>query len=140
MTGIETVIGLDVGSVRTGVAIGNTLARLARPLATVDTNDFATQFTAIVSQEKPTVIVVGLPRNLAGDSTAQTVFVEDFARKHLAGQTVVWQDEAVTSQQAEAELTKRGKPFVKGDIDALAASYILQDYLDSLPVLGKATV
>jgi putative Holliday junction resolvase len=134
MTAIETVIGLDVGSVRTGVAVGNSVARIARPLATLDTNNFATQFAVIVAQEKPTVVVVGLPRNLSGDATAQTAFVQEFVREHLAGQTIVWQDEAVTSQQAEAELTKRGKPFSKGDIDALAASYILQDYLDTMPV------
>jgi RNase H-fold protein (predicted Holliday junction resolvase) len=43
-----------------------------------------------------------------------------------------WQDEAVTSAQAEAELVQRKKPYTKGDIDALAAVYILNDYLSEL--------
>ncbi|MCX6728115.1 MAG: Holliday junction resolvase RuvX, partial [Candidatus Saccharibacteria bacterium] len=43
------------------------------------------------------------------------------------------QDEALTSVKAEEELKSRGMPFEKGDIDALAATYILQDFLDELP-------
>jgi RNase H-fold protein (predicted Holliday junction resolvase) len=39
------------------------------------------------------------------------------------------QDEAVTSKRAEAELEARGKPYQRGDIDALAATYILEDFL-----------
>jgi RNase H-fold protein (predicted Holliday junction resolvase) len=42
---------------------------------------------------------------------------------------VVFQDEALTSRKAESELNKRGKPYAKGDVDALAATYILEDYL-----------
>ncbi len=43
------------------------------------------------------------------------------------------QDEAVTSKHAEAELESRGKPYERGDIDALAATYILQDWLAENP-------
>ena len=42
---------------------------------------------------------------------------------------VYFQDEAVTSKQAEAELQARGKHYEKSDIDALAATYILEDWL-----------
>jgi RNase H-fold protein (predicted Holliday junction resolvase) len=42
---------------------------------------------------------------------------------------ISWQDEAVTSVRAEEELRARGKPYVREDIDALAATYILEDYL-----------
>lgn len=137
MAGLQTIIGLDVGTVRTGVAIGNTVARMARPLTTIDTNDFAAAFKALAEREQPDTIVVGLPRNLSGNSTQQTAFVEAFAQQYLAAYSIVWQDEALTSRQAEAELAGHGKPFTKGDIDALAASYILQDYLSSLPVSSE---
>jgi RNase H-fold protein (predicted Holliday junction resolvase) len=45
------------------------------------------------------------------------------------GFKVIFQDEAVTSKQAVSELISRGKAYVKEDIDALAAAYILEDYL-----------
>ena len=75
--------------------------------------------------------MVGLPRGLDGQRTAQTEEVEAFARGlgERFGLPVHMQDEAVTSKQAEAELEARGKPYGKGDIDALAATYILQDWL-----------
>jgi RNase H-fold protein (predicted Holliday junction resolvase) len=44
------------------------------------------------------------------------------------------QDEAVTSLQATAELSSRGKPYSKAAIDALAATYILDDFLHSLKI------
>jgi RNase H-fold protein (predicted Holliday junction resolvase) len=40
----------------------------------------------------------------------------------------------VTSKQAEAELSSRGKPYSKADIDALAATYILDDFLHQLKI------
>ena len=42
---------------------------------------------------------------------------------------VVFQDEALTSVKARDELDARKKPYEKGDIDKLAACYILEDYL-----------
>jgi len=77
--------------------------------------------------------VVGLPRGMQGQHTAQTAEAEAFAKSLRAqsGLPVHMQDEAVTSKQAEDELKGRGKPYGKGDIDALAATYILQDWLAS---------
>jgi RNase H-fold protein (predicted Holliday junction resolvase) len=37
----------------------------------------------------------------------------------------------LTSKLAETELEKRGKPYKKSDIDALAATYILDDYISA---------
>ena len=138
MTGhIHTIVALDVGMVRTGVAIGNSLARLARPLVTLPTDQFAAAFAELAKQESPDIVVVGLPRNLSGQPTQQTAYVEDFVRQQLATYTVVFQDEAVTSKKAEAELAARKKPYTKADIDALAATYILQDYFDTQPVEAR---
>ena len=72
-----------------------------------------------------------MPRGLDGQETAQTTYARTTART-LAGQLqlpLYLIDEAVTSKQAKAELEARRKPYVKGDIDALAATYILDDYL-----------
>lgn len=125
----SNILSLDVGERRVGVAIANVIAKLPRPLTTLDnTDDIWEQIKQLVAEHDVETIVVGLPRNLSGDDTAQTHYVRSFAEK-LAEYTVVFQDEALTSHKAEKELNSRGKPFAKGDIDALAATYILEDYL-----------
>jgi putative Holliday junction resolvase len=72
-----------------------------------------------------------LPRGLDGQETTQTKIVEAFIYqlKSKIDLPIHIQDEAVTSKQAEAELQARGQGYNKEDIDALAATYILQDWL-----------
>jgi putative Holliday junction resolvase len=129
-----SILALDVGDARVGVAIASSAARLPRPLTTLERGDkFFEQLKAVVEYEFVNSIVVGLPRNLNGQETDQTASVQTFVRE-LKGHfdlDIHFQDEAVTSKQAEAELDKRGKPYKRGDIDALAATYILEDYLAS---------
>lgn len=129
---MQSVLALDVGTVRVGVARGSLETRLASPFTTLDTDRFTEQFAQVMVQEQPVAVVVGLPRNLSGEDTPQTTYVREFAAKNLADITVVWQDEALTSRKAEEELQARKKPYTKGDIDALAASYILEDYFSEL--------
>jgi putative holliday junction resolvase len=133
---VSSILALDVGERRIGVAIASLAARLPRPLTTVERGPKTLhELQALADAEQAGMVIVGLPRNLSGNSTAQTVAVEDFAAelKHALGLPVHWQDEAVTSRQAEAELQKRGKPYTKGDIDALSATYILEDFLRDNP-------
>lgn len=128
----KSILALDVGEKRIGIARASTEARLAQPLATLDHNENIWQTLAeLVRNYQADTVVIGLPRGLDGQETAQTHTAREFAsalEDHL--QVAVYlQDEAVTSAQAEAELVARGKPYQKGDIDALAATYILEDYL-----------
>ena len=126
---MNSIIALDVGERRVGVAIANRVAKMAHPLTTLENNDvFWKELQAIITKESADLIVMGLPRNLSGDDTNQTRYVRDFALK-LDGVPVIFQDEALTSVKAEAELKSRGKAYTKGDIDALSATYILEDYL-----------
>lgn len=126
------VLALDVGAARIGVARANILAGIASPLTYIQNTDTVfDQIKQLVDDEQAAALVVGLPRGLDGQVTDQTRSVQDFTAK-LKTQVSIpmfWQDEALTSKQAEAELEVKGKPFSKGDVDALAACYILQDYL-----------
>jgi putative Holliday junction resolvase len=134
-TKTTNVLALDVGDRRIGVAIASNIARLAGPL-TVLANDETLwhELSRLLADEHIGMIVVGLPRSLSGEDTAQTKIVRAFVAqlKTKTDIPVTLQDEALTSRQAEAELRARGKKFAKGDIDALAAVYILDDYLTSL--------
>ena len=132
MPATNSILGLDVGGKRVGVAVASLSARLPRPLVTLERNDgFFDGLGDIIKAEGAEALVVGLPRGMEGQHTAQTAEAETFARSlsgHF-GLPVHMQDEALTSKHAEAELEARGKPYVRGDIDALAATYILQDWL-----------
>lgn len=130
----RTVIALDVGERRIGVALASMEARIASPLLTIDRNDTADVFADIaklVEDHAIESIVVGLPRGMEGQETDQTRSSRDFASKlqELLSVKVYMQDEAGTSLAAEDELKASTKPYQKGDIDKLAATYILSDWL-----------
>ncbi len=131
-TQVSSVVALDVGEKRIGVAQANIPALLAHPLTTLTNSDqILHDLVALLQEQRVVALVVGLPRGLNGQETAQTRAIEAFGLKleehvHIP---LYWQDEAVTSRQAEEELKGRGKPYEKGDIDALAATYILEDFL-----------
>lgn len=127
-----TILALDVGAARIGLAMASRIARLASPYGVV-ANDaqLLDQLQNICKKENVRQLVIGLPRGLDGQDTAQTMTVRALGATFgkVLNLPVAWQDEALTSVQAEAELHKRGKQYQKGDIDALAAVYILEDYL-----------
>ena len=127
----KSVLGLDMGGARVGVAVAGLEARLPRPLTTLKNDDsLFGNLKKVIVEEGAAALVVGLPRGLDGQSTAQTAAAETFADavKHHFNMPVYLQDEALTSQKAETELAARGE-YKKSDIDALAAAFILEDWL-----------
>lgn len=137
----SSILALDVGDARVGVARASRVARLPQPLATLRRGDnFFDELREIIKAEDIDTLVVGLPRGLDGQATAQTQATETFI-KELREQldlAVETQDEAVTSRKAEAELKANGSPYQRGDIDALAATYILEDFLARQGEAGRA--
>lgn len=132
----EFILALDVGQRRIGVAVASTAARLPRPLTTIqNTESVLKDISDLLQEHKAGALVVGLPRGLDGQHTSQTVAVEHFASElgKIIDVPLYWQDEALTSRKAEAELEARGKPYSKGDIDSLSATYILEDFLRDNP-------
>jgi putative Holliday junction resolvase len=127
-------MALDVGLARVGVALASAEARLAHPHGTLAAgDDLLEQIQTLCHAEHVGMIVVGLPRGLDGQETSQTVYCREFADRLIerfgSSVQVALQDEALTSQKAVAELAAAKKQYAKGDIDALAAVYILEDYL-----------
>jgi putative holliday junction resolvase len=128
----RSVLALDVGSKRVGIAVASLQARLPRPLATLNAHEteLLPSLADIIRQEDVGRLVVGLPRGLSGQQTAQTKSTLRFTQTLQAhfNLPIDMQDEALTSHRAEEELQKRGRPYKPGDIDALAATYILEDW------------
>lgn len=127
-----TLVCLDVGEKRIGVAVADTAVRIAVPYETIEVNGSELEAIAkIVVTENADTLVIGYPRNQSGEATAQTRYVEEFAAtlKDIALK-IVFQDESLTSVIAEQQLVAYKRPYSKGDIDARAAALILQDYLE----------
>jgi len=134
MAAAEYILGLDYGEKRVGVALSHIVARLPRPLMTLpNTETLLADVRKLVDQEDICLVVVGLPRGMDGGYTAQTQAAEAFARQLSEALTIPVElaDETLTSVDAEAGLS--GRPHVKGDIDAWAASLILERYLAEHP-------
>lgn len=127
----KTLVALDVGEKRIGVAVADTSIRIAVPFTTLDVDGTELKEIAlIVVKEAAETIVVGYPRNQSGEPTAQTKYAETFAQQLKDIAKVEFQDESLTSVLAEQRLASHGKPYTKADIDAQAATIILQDYLE----------
>ena len=130
MAEVEEFIGVDVGTVRTGLARGSSAARLAQPLKTVDTKDAIDEISELASELKAAGVVVGQPRNLSGEDTKQTQWVRGWVEQTRLKIKLPFyaHDEALTSVNAQAEAPS-GKETV--GVDARAAAAILQDFLDT---------
>jgi putative holliday junction resolvase len=128
----NSIVALDIGERRIGVAVASVLARLPRPLGVIE-RDAGTveRIQVLLTNEQAVAVVVGLPRGLDGQETQQTASVRKFIRqiKPALQVPVYWIDEALTSHMAKKTLERANRPYKKGDIDTLAACYILNDFL-----------
>lgn len=127
----SSILALDVGEKRIGVALASRAARVASPLTTLPNDDsFNEKLSQLVQENQVDTIVIGLPRGMDGQATSQTAYVETFAKKLQDNSLIIeMQDEALTSVKAEEELRSRGVRYTKEDVDALSATYILEDFL-----------
>lgn len=143
----NSLMALDVGSKRIGVAQANLVTCLPRPCAVVAHDDTVIDSLKKLAQESQAVaMVVGLPRSLQGEETDQTRYVRAFVdrlREAMSSIPFYYQDEAGTTNKAKAELRERGhEASMKPEYspDALAASYILEDFIQEgkhLDLLNK---
>lgn len=126
-------LALDVGDRRVGLAMADAQVRIAVPFGWLERSDSVlVELTELLLRHNIDMVVVGYPRNQAGEPTQQTAKVEKFVAQLAEIELdidVVYQDESLTSVQAEQRLGSKIKE--KGEIDAEAASIILQDYLEA---------
>jgi UPF0755 protein len=129
------LIALDVGTKRIGVAKADSSVRIAVPYPAVEVDD-GEEFKKIASLARAWDInsfVLGLPRNSQGEETEQSRYVRKFAKelkRAIPDAKICFQDESLTSVEAEKRLKSRKKGYKKGDIDSEAATIILQDFLE----------
>lgn len=126
---VETILAVDFGTKKIGLALGNSLLRVAQPLRTITHRSNDSTFHEIqqfIQAWEITLLVVGLPRHPDGTAHAMTHRCTRFGNQ-LHGRfqlPVVWIDERYTSATAHDP---------RGDIDAQAAVMILEQYFASAP-------
>ena len=129
---LNTILAFDFGDKRIGVAIKPANESSAEPLLTLQNNsDLFKNVGELLELHNPDLVVVGRPRNLDGESTAQTIKAEQFAMS-LAGRynnKVELQDEALSSEQAKNRIPKALASKSRELIDQYAACVILENYL-----------
>ncbi len=139
---MKRVIGLDLGDKTLGIASSDLSQMIANVYSTIrfEQNDFdsaMSQLKKVVSELEPEKIILGLPKNMDGSIGFQAQKALDFKAKIESeiGLEVVLIDERLTSKMAEsimlqADLSRKKR---KTKVDTLAATLILQTYLDRRP-------
>ena len=134
-------MGIDLGEVRVGVAVADTLGMFAHPRETVKVGPkgekaVVARIAEIAAAEKVGVIVVGLPRNMSGTEGPAAVKARAFAERLRAatGCEVRLHDERLTTVAAQKALHASGRDArqSRAVIDQAAAQLILQTYLDTM--------
>ena len=129
------IIGLDIGTRRIGVARADSATRIAIPSGyiVVDGSEWQ-KIAKLANLYSTNWFVLGLPRSNEGNETKQSLYARQFAKKllkEIPGAKIRFQDESLTSIEAENRLKARKKNYEKGEIDSEAATIILQDFLES---------
>ncbi len=132
------VMALDVGERRIGVALSDPTRALATPLTTIRAEPRATALKRIVTlirDHEVTALVVGLPLTMSGDIGPQATLVQQFVDelRQVIEIPLYFVDERLTTVAAERMMIDlKLKPEQrKARIDEVAASIILQDFLDA---------
>ena len=107
----KEILGVDVGTVRIGVARASSAAKIAQPLTSLQAQSAVQTLKKMADEQNVSEIVVGLPRSLDGRETAQTKAVRQWvaAAKKQINAKFYWQDEALTSRQAAKIQTSKFK-------------------------------
>lgn len=132
------ILGIDYGRKRSGVAVTDTLKIIAGNLATVSTHTLMTFIKDYIAREPVERIVIGLPTQLNGEPSESMKYIEPFVnqlRKVLPDMPIVMYDERFTSTIAHQAMIdggmKKSDRRDKARVDAIAATIILNDYLQS---------
>ena len=132
---------IDYGKRRTGIAVSDSSAVLARSITTIDTkvtSDCLSKIISLIKEENPDELVVGLPLDVDDNENEFCKEIRTFCDKLTSTLPqkipINFQDESFSSVKSNLILRKtstRKKRAQKGNIDSVAACVILQEFLDS---------
>ena len=132
------ILAIDYGRKRCGVAVTDPAQIIANALETVPTHLLMDFLKAYLGANQVDPVVIGMPRQMNGQSSASFTYIEPFARrlrKEFPELRIEWMDERFTSKLAMAAMitggVKKSKRQDKALVDRVSAAIILQSYLES---------
>ncbi len=133
------IIAIDYGKKRTGLAVTDPLRIIATPLEIVPTSDLLTFLKAYAQKESVDEFVIGMPKTLRNEDSEMAPLIRKFIVELKAcypNKPVHEADERFTSSMAQRALIDSGMKKkdrqVKGNVDKISATLILQSYLESV--------
>jgi len=131
---MNKIMSLDVGTKRIGIALSDFLHILATGHSVVDRlpeNEAVEKIKKIALENMANKIIVGVPFNMDGTQGSQAEDCLSFAEFFKADFEVIFEDERLTSEQAEENLRERKIDFKKnkGLVDIESACIILEQYM-----------
>ena len=134
----QTLLGIDLGDKTIGIALSDISKIIANPLTTIERKGYKKdikKILALIIEHNASGIVLGLPLSLNGKENARTEKVRKFAQeiKKCKDINIAFQDERYSTDVIYKELRKNSlsRDKIKKKIDQMAASYILQGFLDN---------
>ncbi len=135
---MKRILGIDYGDVRVGLSLSDLTQTIAKPFKTINyssSENLLDQLKRIIVEHEVCKIIVGIPHNMKGENTPQTLKVKKFVSflKSNSSYDIALIDERLSSIEAEKTMHKMNikTGHNKKEIDKIAASVILQEYLDS---------
>jgi putative Holliday junction resolvase len=129
------VLGIDLGTVRVGLAVSDPQRLLAQPLDVVPREGAEDAIADRTRELEVGEVVVGIPLRMDGSHGPEADAAEDFAQtlEELLGLPVARWDERLSTKEAERSMRAAGANSRKqrGVVDKVAAAMVLQSFLDS---------
>jgi putative Holliday junction resolvase len=133
------ILAIDYGGKRTGLAVTDPMQIIATGLSTIDSKELIPYLKKYFVTESVELMIIGLPKNWDESDTHGTPLVEAAIKKlqkefpQIPLKTV---DERYTSKMAKDAMLQMGMKKkdrrIKGNVDIIAATIILQEYLQSI--------
>ncbi len=133
------ILAIDYGGKRTGIAVTDPMQIIATGLTTIHSKELVPFLKQYFQTETVELIIIGLPKNWDETDTHGTPLVEAAIKKlkkEFPLMPLKTVDERYTSKMAKAAMLEMGMKKkdrrIKGNVDIIAATIILQEYLQSI--------
>lgn len=133
------IICIDYGGKRTGIAVTDPLQIIATGIETIDSRELIPYLKKYFATEPVELIIIGMPKNWDESDTHGTPLVKAAIKKiqkEFPGMPLKTVDERYTSKMAKDAMLEMGMKKkdrrVKGNVDVIAATIMLQEYMQSV--------
>jgi putative holliday junction resolvase len=136
---LARILAIDYGGKRTGIAVTDPLQIIATGVETIDSRELIPYLKKYFAAEEVELIIIGMPKNWDDSDTHGTPLVKAAIKKiqkEFPAMPLKTVDERYTSKMAKDAMLEMGMKKkdrrVKGNVDVIAATIMLQEYMQNL--------